>query len=169
MQQLGALGFNSVAGGSLPSPCPPQVSAKMAFYYLIFQAEAKRLVPEQFEALGLDTDAGGRQAIHKLQAWASAWELDAVREQDKEVAAMHNRAEQFDPSAEAIFIPFQVCCVVTEQGNLLGRPPWGVCVGQSNGCTAHQCRALRIPTLRLVSSCFRCVQGDRELLSVQLT
>ena len=107
-------------------------------------------MPEQFDALGLDTDTGGRQAIHKLQAWASTWELDAVREQDKEVAAMHNRAEQFDASAEALFIPFQVCCIVTDQGAPLGRPAWVVCVGQSKGCIAHQRRALWIPTSRLV-------------------
>ncbi len=108
--------------------CPPQVCASMAFCCCYFQAESQRLVPEQWEALGLDTDAGGRQAIHKLQAWASSLELDAVREQDREVAAMHNRAEQFDPSTEAIFIPFQVCCIVTDQGKHVGRPPCCVCV-----------------------------------------
>ena len=121
------------------------------------------MVPEQFEALGLDTDAGGRQAIHKLQAWASTWELDAVHEQDKDVAAMHSRAEHFDSSTEAIFIPFQVCCAVTDQRATWRGGPQGVCVcgaQQWLHCTSVQCTC--VPTSRLASSCFRCVQGDKE-------
>ena len=110
-------------------------------------------MPEQFEALGLDTDAGGRQAIHKLQAWALSWELDAVREQDTEVTATHNRAEQFDSSTEAIFIPLQVCCAATDHDSRLAEASiYIVCVcmcvcvcGKAMAACTHQCRALGSP------------------------
>ena len=126
-------------------------------------------MPEQFEALGLDADAGGRQAIHKLQAWASSWELDAVREQDKEVAAMHNRAEQFDPSTEAIFIPFQVCCIVTDQGNLLGRPgAVSVCIAkQWLHCTSAKSAQIHVKACLVTSQV--CSRRQGGLLSAQLT